>query len=280
MHRRQRTFPLWSHICSLILFSVLSAEPKPNGSIVLRSRHTMQSLTNENDNERRMQQQVRPECLSYAQDEQHPSSSSPMMNHSRHHRRSFFTVLLLTISWSNTAQCFLLPSHYFTIQQQLLPQHHGIITTSSSPNKVRTNASPTITTPLLISLQNCPPSLLPTMSKSSSRKHFSENDDIHNKNDGDALPLTIQSGGELFRSKMESFSSNVSRLRVKRKRHMLNRSGNNSDRGRKGEESIASIDNALIGGCNSLVYFLRDEASKFMSLASSSSTSSISSSSE
>lgn len=111
------------------------------------------------------------------------------------------------------------------------------------------------------------------MSKSSSRKHFSENDDIHNKNDGDALPLTIQSGGELFRSKMESFSSNVSRLRVKRKRHMLNRSGNNSDRGGKGEESIASIDNALIGACNSLVYFLRDEAIKFMSLASSSSTS-------
>lgn len=54
---------------------------------------------------------------------------------------------------------------------------------------------------------------------------------------------------------------------------MLNRSGNNSDRGGKGEESIASIDNALIGACNSLVYFLRDEASKFMSLASSSSTS-------
>ncbi|EED86401.1 predicted protein [Thalassiosira pseudonana CCMP1335] len=147
---------------------------------------------------------------------------------------------------------------------QLLPQHHGIITTSSSPNNVRTNSSPTTTTPLLISLQNCPPSLLTTMSKSSSRKHFSENDDIHNKNDGDALPLTIQSGGELFRSKMESFSSNVSRLRVKRKRHMLNRSGNNSDRGGKGEESIASIDNALIGACNSLVYFLRDEATTIL----------------
>jgi hypothetical protein len=83
-----------------------------------------------------------------------------------------------------------------------------------------------------------------------------------------SLPLTVSP--QDFAKKIESFSSNISRLRVKKKRMSTEIETSNITEGKASVTSkeLHAIDDALIGACNSFVYFLQEEATKITSIVS------------
>ncbi|KAL7521567.1 hypothetical protein ACHAWX_006240 [Stephanocyclus meneghinianus] len=88
----------------------------------------------------------------------------------------------------------------------------------------------------------------------------------HSNQDDTALPLTVSP--QDFDRKIESFSSNISRLRVKKKRMATENETSNITEGKESltSKEIHAIHDALVGACNSLVYFLKEEATKINSI--------------
>ena len=90
--------------------------------------------------------------------------------------------------------------------------------------------------------------------------HFNQDESMSSS------PLTISPNE--FEKKIASFSSNISRLRMKKKRELLIHETVNEDKTAASVTYIATtsdvkqLDDALINACNSFIYFLNDEAAK------------------
>ncbi|KAL3801647.1 hypothetical protein HJC23_013152 [Cyclotella cryptica] len=100
----------------------------------------------------------------------------------------------------------------------------------------------------------------PTKNRGINYSSYANQDDV-------PLPLTLSP--QDFGNKIESFSSNISRLRVKKKRLSAENEASIIIEDRVPSttaKEIRAIDDALIGACNSFVYFLQDEATKMASI--------------
>jgi len=110
------------------------------------------------------------------------------------------------------------------------------------------------------------------------------NNNQRNYNDSSSQPLTT-CHPELLMQKLNSFSSNISRHRMSKKKLSLattttttSITSTTKKNKKRGEQQLhvpttKAIDDALIGACTSLLYFIRDETQKLSSSSSSSSSS-------